>query len=235
MKFNSRKNYWLISVICFLFLSISTYAQDLNKMKFTFNEKDVSIKHILEQVEKSKKIRFFYDEKSINVNLVKNIDVKNISFEELINTLFNGTVNYAQSDNGLVTLTTNSVQKVAASKVDVTGVVNDTDGFPLSGVFVYIKGQNKGTYTDGEGQFNLPAVEVGTDVTFDYIGMKPYSIKVASAKKLNIKLEDDAVLLEDVIITGYGTIKKSAYAGSATTIKSEDVKDVPTLYRKSMV
>lgn len=225
----------LTVAFCFIALSTALFAQDLSKMKFSVKENNVSLKRVLEQVERNYKIRLFYDEKNLNVNTVKSVDVKDVTFQELLNTMFDGAVTYSVSDNGLITLTKGKVQPVSQDKLQIGGTVKDNAGIPLSGVYVYIKETQKGTYTDDNGIFSLENVAPGSDITFDYIGMKPQVVRVTTSKNLNIVLEEDAVMLEDVIVTGYGTFKKSAYAGSASTIKSESIKDVPTVSVASML
>lgn len=223
-------------VLCFLALSAGLSAQDLSKIKFSVNESNTSIKKVLEKVEKDYKIRLFYDEQNLNVNTVKNVNVKDASLQQLLDAMFGGEVSYTVSENGLVTLTKGK-QPVAASneKLKIGGKVSDNTNFPLSGVYVYIKGTQKGAYTNDQGEFNLDGVNPGSEIIFDYIGMKPQAVLVATSKNLNIVLEEDAVVLEDVIITGYGSFKKSAYAGSASTIKTEEIKDVPSLSVSGML
>ncbi|MEG0890326.1 MAG: TonB-dependent receptor [Bacteroidales bacterium] len=225
----------LITVLCFVALGIGLFAQDVNKTKFSIRENNTSIKKVLEQVERTYKIRLFYDEKNLNVNIVKNINVKDVSFQELLNVMFDGDVTYTLSENGLVTLTKEIIQQASSDKLKIGGKVTDKAGEPLSGVYVYVKGANKGTYTDNNGSFLLENVIPNSNITFDYIGMKPQALHVAVSKNVNVILEEDAVVLEDVIITGYGSFKKSAYAGSASTIKTEGVKDVPAMSVSSML
>ncbi|MEG2850000.1 MAG: carboxypeptidase-like regulatory domain-containing protein, partial [Bacteroidales bacterium] len=216
-------------------MGIGLFAQDVNKTKFSIRENNTSIKKVLEQVERTYKIRLFYDEKNLNVNIVKNINVKDVSFQELLNVMFDGDVTYTLSENGLVTLTKEIIQQASSDKLKIGGKVTDKAGEPLSGVYVYVKGANKGTYTDNNGSFLLENVIPNSNITFDYIGMKPQALHVAVSKNVNVILEEDAVVLEDVIITGYGSFKKSAYAGSASTIKTEGVKDVPAMSVSSML
>ncbi len=220
----------LIVVLCLLAINSGLFAQDVSKMKFSVKENNTSIKKVLVQVEKKYKLRLFYDEKNLNVNVVKNVDVKDVTFQDLLNTMFDGVVTYTVSDNGLITLTREK-QAIAASaeKLKISGTVSDNGGTPLAGVYVYIKDVQKGTYTDDKGMFYLDDVSPNSNITFDYIGMKPQTVRVATSKNLNIIMQEDALILEDVIVTGYGTFKKSAYAGSASTIKTEGVKDVPTI------
>lgn len=225
----------LIIAICFVSLSIGLFAQDVSKMRFSVKENNTSIKKVLEQVEKEHKIRLFYDDTNLNVNVVKNVDVKDATFQELLNAMFDNTVTYTISNNGLVTLTKDKIQQKPQDKLVVGGSVKDNAGLPLSGVYVYIKDSQRGTYTDHTGLFSLENITPNSDIIFDYIGMKPQTVRVATSKNLNIVLEDDAVVLEDVIVTGYGTFKKSAYAGSASTIKTEGMKDVPSMSVSSML
>lgn len=226
-------------LLCCLFFIGGLYAQEVSKLKLSIEEKNSSIKQILKKVEKTYNIRFFYDEKVIDVNSLKSISVKDASLADVVNLLFDGNATFSVSGKGLVTLVKNeSTPKSQAdrSKTTVSGVVVDVLGAPLTGVYVYIKETKQGTQTDNSGSFQLPNVPISSIINFEFIGMKSVTAQIKQAnEKFRIILEENAIVLEDIIVTGYGTLKKSAYAGSASTIKTEGLKDVPNMSLSSML
>ncbi len=223
-------------VLCMIFVWANIFAQDPANLRFSVNEKNTTVKRILEKVEKENKIRFFYDERTIDVNTVKSVILNKVSLKEFISTLFEGKVSFTISENGLITLVKANISTPSDNKIIIGGKVSDNNGVPLSGVYVYNKEEKLGTYTDNSGVFTLSGLTVGSLIRFEFIGMKSQVVQVTQNNpKITVTLEEDALLLEDIIITGYGNFKKSAYAGSASTIKSEGLKDVPSMSISSML
>jgi Ca-activated chloride channel family protein len=102
----------------------------------------------------------------------------------------------------------------------VTGKVTDADtNNPLAGVSVLEKGTNKGTITDVNGNFSI-ATEKGKTLVFSYLGYVKKEIKVANAN-MNVSLKPDNALLDEVVVVGYATQKKSLVAGSISTVQAE--------------
>lgn len=126
---------------------------------------------------------------------------------------------------GAATNTPASVQQT----LEVKGRVVDKNGTPITGATVFAKISNKGTATDIDGNFTIKVANAEKTLSISFIGMKTGEVAVPrNGIVVTVTLEDDATMIDDVIITGYGTFKKSAYAGSASTIKTEALKDVPT-------
>lgn len=117
----------------------------------------------------------------------------------------------------------------------VRGTVVDDNGSPVIGASVIVKGSKQGgTITDVDGRFALKA-PAGAVITVSYVGYDRAEVRVQPGKQLNITLKGDTQVLDDVIVTGYGTFKKSAYAGSASTVKTDNIKDVPTISLNEML
>ncbi|MBP1840091.1 SusC/RagA family TonB-linked outer membrane protein [Formosa algae] len=108
----------------------------------------------------------------------------------------------------------------------VTGKVVDNTGMPLSGTTLIIKGTNNGTMTDFDGEYSIEAKS--TDViTFSYVGMKTQTVTVGQSSTINITMEEDAAALEEVVVIGYGTVKKKDLAGSVAVVDTENTFAAP--------
>ncbi|MEK8180363.1 SusC/RagA family TonB-linked outer membrane protein [Flavobacterium buctense] len=108
----------------------------------------------------------------------------------------------------------------------VSGVVSDNNGLPIPGVNVLVKGTNLGTQTDFDGKFSIKASATQT-LIFNYVGMKTQEI-VASSTTLNVKMKDDAVELEGVVVTALGIKREKKSLGYSTQeVKGSDVSDTP--------
>ena len=117
-----------------------------------------------------------------------------------------------------------SLAVMAQNTVQVSGNVSDAFGEPLVGVNIIEQGTTNGTVTDLDGNFAL-SVPQGADLTVSYIGYVSQTVKAQS--NLKIKLLEDNEALEEVVVIGYGTVKKSDLAGSVSTVSSKAFKDQP--------
>jgi TonB-linked SusC/RagA family outer membrane protein len=106
----------------------------------------------------------------------------------------------------------------------VSGTVTDaTDGSPMPGVSVQVRNTTLVTITDGEGYYSISA-QPGDVLTFSFIGKVTQNNTVPPDGKINVALQDDAVALEEVVVVGYGTMKKSDLSGAAVSVGEEKIK-----------
>jgi TonB-linked SusC/RagA family outer membrane protein len=112
----------------------------------------------------------------------------------------------------------------------VTGTVTDAaDGSAMPGVNVLVQGTGRGTATDVSGKYSL---EIGPDdatLTFTLVGYKTQSVAVGALTVLDVALEADVTTLEDVVVIGYGTVKKSDLTGSVSSVRGADLTMVPAV------
>lgn len=108
----------------------------------------------------------------------------------------------------------------------VTGVVNDETGYPLIGVAVMVKGTSQGVVTDIDGKFSIDAPADAT-LVFSYVGMLPVEIALAGKTSLNVVMKEDSQAIDEVVVIGYGTVKKSNLSGAVSTVNSKDLKKTP--------
>ena len=114
-------------------------------------------------------------------------------------------------------------------KITITGtVVSQSDGLPLPGAAVVEKGTMNATSTGLNGIFTLTVNSENSVLVISFMGMKPKEVQAGGYQApLVVNLEEDNFNLEEVIVTGYGSLKKEAYAGSASIIKMDNLSDVP--------
>ncbi|MEQ3498393.1 TonB-dependent receptor [Tenacibaculum sp. SSH1-16] len=114
---------------------------------------------------------------------------------------------------------------VNAQEKKITGVVSDSSG-PLPGVNVILKGTTTGTETDFDGKYSLNAKE-GDILVFSFVGMKVTEKVVDAGSELNVLMQENANLLEEIVIVGYGSTSKKDLTGSVATIGVEQLQDKP--------
>lgn len=112
-------------------------------------------------------------------------------------------------------------------KITVAGCVRDAAGDFLIGATVQVKGISGGTITDIDGNYILKDVPRTATLVFSYVGMQNKEVTVNGKSTINVTLLDDALQLEQVVVIGYGSVKKSDVTGSVTSVKTEALKEIP--------
>ncbi|NRD23631.1 TonB-dependent receptor [Winogradskyella litoriviva] len=113
-----------------------------------------------------------------------------------------------------------------AQEISISGVVNDETGLPIPGVNIIIKGTSTGTTTDFDGAFTISA-EVGSTLSFSYVGYITQDIVILNKSSITVQLIEDLARLDEVVVIGYGTQKKSVVTGAISGIKQSELEDLP--------
>ncbi len=114
-------------------------------------------------------------------------------------------------------------------KITVSGTVSDTKGEPLIGVSVVLKNAavHTGTITDIDGKYSLSSVPANGVLEFSNVGMAKQEVTINGKTSINVVMKDDAVLLGETVVIGYGSVKKSDLTGSVASIKTDVISDIP--------
>ena len=120
-----------------------------------------------------------------------------------------------------------SFSAIAQKKFTVTGVVSDETGAPLTGAGVMVVGTSQGTVTDIDGKYSIQVV-TGAPLVFNYIGYVSEQVVVRDSKVINVTLKPDKNILDDVVVIGYGTMKKSDLTGSVSSVGSKSIESFKT-------
>ena len=108
-----------------------------------------------------------------------------------------------------------------SGKYEVKGVVVDTTGTPVIGASVFEIGTNNGVTTDVNGQYELKVNSAESIVEISFIGYKTLTLVASSSALQNVVLEEDSARIDDVVIVGYGVVKKNDLTGSVSTVKAD--------------
>ena len=134
-------------------------------------------------------------------------------------------LSYSANIAANTTSETTSIQQNSSYKV--TGVVSDTNGEPIIGASVVEKGTSNGTITDLDGKFTIE-VNAGATLNISYIGYKNQEVKVdRNGLSLKLTLKEDTETLDEVVVVGYGTVRKADLAGSVAVMDNKSFKDQP--------
>ncbi|MDI1256179.1 MAG: TonB-dependent receptor [Flavobacterium sp.] len=109
----------------------------------------------------------------------------------------------------------------------IQGVVTDSSGSPLPGVSVNVVGTTNGATTDFDGKYNLTGVKATDKITYSFIGTASQSISVGNQTTINVKLEEAAQALADVVVVAYGSQKRTKVTGAVSTVGAKDIAALP--------
>ncbi|MFN7116994.1 MAG: SusC/RagA family TonB-linked outer membrane protein, partial [Saprospiraceae bacterium] len=111
--------------------------------------------------------------------------------------------------------------------LEVSGRVTDESGTPMTGVAVLVEGTTNGTTTDIDGNFTLANVPDNATLLFSFIGYASVRVSAKNNEPINVVLQIDSETLEEVVVVGYGTQRKSDITGSLSSVSSREIKAVP--------
>ena len=221
----------------FLFLVSLSAMMPLNLMaqnrKFTVNMTNVPLKTAFAQIEKQTGYSFSYGE-----NLVKNvknvsINLKDADLKTILNELSRvSALNYKIVTDDIILVSSRDSDKKQENKsangaITLTGTVLDENGEPVIGASVLIKGSRIGTSTGLDGEFSLKDVRKGDILRVNYVGYHPEEVSVKDNSQLTIKMTPSSTNLNEVVVVGYGTQKKSDITGAVSNIKSDAITQAP--------
>ena len=211
----------LISVVSVL--AGKTYSQT-KLLTLTFEK--ASVKEVLSKIEDQSEFYFMYSEKIIDVNREVSINVENQKIETVLNSIFTGTeVNYTVKDR-IIVLTTPEVfdntAQVAFQQKSVSGKVTDTQNQTLPGVTVVVKGTTQGTVTNGDGDYTITNVPDNATLVFSFVGMRLQEMVVGNQTRIDIRMEEETIGLEEVVAIGYGTQLRRSVTSSVSSVDIAD-------------
>ncbi len=212
--------------------SISAKDVDQNG-RLTLSLTNVTLKTVFSNIEEKTDFSLFYENDLVDLNSIVSVEGSNLSIEKILTQVLNGQGIDFNIVNKQIVLSEKQVKTLGNANLKseqtlktVTGVVADASGETLPGVNVTVKGQSKGTQTDFDGNYTINVED--TDVlVFSYVGFKTVEQAVGSSTTVNVSLEEDASALNEVVVIGYGTAKKSDLAGSVSQLSTEAFEEQP--------
>lgn len=212
--------------LVFTFLFVFTFTLF---SQVTINLKDVPLKTSLKKIEKASGYKFFYSESLAGLNQPVTISVKDANIEKIMQVLLEGkNLTYEIGKDNIITLSSKSMVKRHPNVIQrVTGRVVDNTGEPIIGAAVQLSGTSVGAITDLDGKFALSDIPDTGTLIFSYVGYKTITIPVKGGDFSKIILREDAKMIDEVVVVGYGVQKKSDITGSVSSVKSAELLSAP--------
>lgn len=197
-----------------------TYAQNA---KISLEANNQTVREVLHEIEAQSEFDFFFNNKHVDLDRRVSVAADRNNIFEVLDEVFEGTnVKYTVLDKKIILSTELQTASAQQQAKAISGTVLDTNGEPLIGATVALKSDNsKGTITDINGHFRLEGLVNNAVLQVSYIGYRTVEVSVAGQKELNIVLKEDTETLDEVVVIGYGTQRKSDLTGGLVAVGKE--------------
>lgn len=221
---------WL-AMKCFCFLltafvipvSGSVYSQ---QQKMDIALENVTVETLIKEIKTKVALDFLYNIRELEQIGRVSVCARQATVESILREAFKGKPLSFSVVNDVVVIRPESFPALPQSGEMIRGVVKDTEGLPLPGVSVVVKGSTVGVITNSRGEFEIAKPKESPVVlVFSFMGMKKIAVPYKGQKSLNVVMEEDSYVLDvaNVVETGYGSIDKRHLTSSVSTVKAEDI------------
>ena len=208
----------LVSVLS---VTASGYSQ---QARLDVSLKDATIKELFNEIEKQSEFNFFYKDDQIDVDKVISVEAKNSSIEDVLKSAFKDAgVSYKVVDKVIVITPSTEFQNL-----EIRGILTSAStGETLPGVNILVKGTAIGTISGIDGSYSIEVPDANSVLLFSYIGFTSIEVPVSGRSEINVSLKESTELLEELVVVGYGTVKKSDITGSVASVTADDLTAYP--------
>lgn len=220
---NTMKLTWL-----FLSASVFGFTAQASAQRMSVALDNAKVEHVLEEITEQTGLGVAYSDQIVDLNRRVSIHLSDAEVNVVLDKLTEGTTLGYDIRNGKVYLYAKSNKHNPGTQQSntVTGVVVDANGEPIIGANVVVKGTTNGTITDIDGRFSLEAPGNAV-LSISYIGYNAQDVKIGNRSSIKIALKEDTQKLDEVIVVGYGTQKKSDLTGAVSSVKTAELQQTP--------
>lgn len=225
---NNHEKLKLLLLLSFLFFFGTLEAIGQEKL-VTINVKNASLSEVFKVIEKQTTYRFSY--RDVVMDSEKNISISesDVSVPFILDrVLKDRNLEYdIVSPKSIVISDKHPNAPAKQGSTTITGVVKDMYGEPIIGANIIIKGTTIGVISDIDGKFSFNDIQPGTVFEFSYIGYDNQEIKLKDGAPLIIVLKENSTLLEELVVIGYGTVRKRDLTGAVSQISADQIQKGP--------
>ncbi len=239
MKFYviKEKLYYLVTkipltmrlLVLSLFLSIGvtlanhTYAQST---KISIHFQNETIAGVLEAVESQTDFTFVYDSKAVDTKRKVSVQADKENIFDVLTQMFSGSdIAYTVINKKIILNKIEEMMNLTQQGITITGTVTDENGEPMPGVNVLVKGSMQGGVTDVNGKYTINVPGKDAVLVFSFIGYTSTENTVGEQRIINIVMHEDLKEIEEVVVVGYGTTRKSDLTGAISSVNKDQIKE----------
>ena len=198
-------------------------AANVHSQSITMQMQNTSLKKIFLEIEKKSIYSVIFNDDAIPKEKVFSVNASNEDVRDILDNLLSSTSLTYKIQNTLLVITS----KTAVQARTITGRITDSKNQALIGVSVSIKGTSKGAATDENGNYRISVDDDNSILVFSYLGFKTIEKSVGSGSVINVTMIEDNEALNEVIVIGYGGVRKSDLTGSVVSLKSKELTAYP--------
>ena len=192
-------------------------------IEIKISQNSMTIKQLVKEIETQTDYLVVFRDQDVDVNKVVSFRKKSAKISDYLEQVAESTGIGYRFENNYITLVQKS-QSVTQNKKKISGKIVDSTGEPVIGANIVEKGTTNGTITDLNGNFTLE-VSSKSILLVSYIGYAPQEVTVGNLQSINVKLREDTEMLDEVVVVGYGTQKKSDVTTAVASVSSENLKN----------
>ena len=175
-------------------------------------------------IENQTEIRFFYSDDLLAMNDMIDIQADNKNIIAVLDDLFiSSPLTYKAYENNLIVI----MPKSLLQQKRITGIITDRSGLPLPGVNVRATGTAVGVISGSDGRYSIEVPADAKTLTFSFVGMETSEIVIGNQTQIDISMTESSIGLEEVVVVGYGTQRKSDITGSVVSVSNEQITERP--------
>lgn len=217
----------LLFALTFQLQAEHVYSQDA---KISLDMKYSTIENVLQTIEERSDYFFLYNNRLIDVDRIVSVRVRNASISAVLDELFKShNVNYEVKGAQIILCPKEMyaqiddvVDRLQQQKKTITGTIFDEDDMPVIGANIVEAGTSNGTITDLDGRFSLN-VDHNAIIHISYIGFLEQDLSTTNRSTFRIVLKEDTRTLDELVVIGYGSVRKSDVTGSIVSVSSDDM------------
>ena len=218
----------ILGLIFALLFSASANAQ---QDRINLNLQNATLKQLFTEIEKQTDLNFSYRDSEIEGKGAVNIVSDNLVLSDVLNTeLDRAGLQYTAMGNKIIV----TPKQTYHENITVKGRIVDSNGEPVISASALVKGTKNGVITDIDGKFSI-TVRKGDTIEFASLGYTTQEYRAVRNAEIEIKLEDDSVLLEEAVAVGYGTTSRKNLTTSVATIKTDKITKSATSNMSQML
>jgi TonB-linked SusC/RagA family outer membrane protein len=204
----------------------SVYSQNA---RLSLSVEDKPMREVFKLIEQESNFRFFYNDEFNELNKRINIDVSEEKIDDILTAILdNSEVTYRILENNVVVIT--PLAEPLPQQGTVKGRLTDAStGEPIAGVNIVVEGTVTGTMTGADGSFTINVPGPQSVLVFSFIGMTTQKVLTGGQQVINVSLKSDLAMLEEVVVTGYGTQKKKDVTGAIAVISAKELDARPAM------
>ena len=214
-------------------LNAKSYSQ-----KISISEKNIPLSKVFRLIEKQTGYSFIYENKALRRARPVSLNIRNTDLTEALNICFKEQpLVYEIKYNTVIIREKEMADKIASEKredtpaitppITVKGSITNEKGQPLAGATITIKGTGQSVVSDNNGNYSITVPSTKAVLVFSYVGLVTEEKIVGNTVTINIKLVEDLRDMSEVVVIGYGTVKKRDLTGAVAQVKSKDLNAFP--------